>query len=133
MVKLILALILLAHGIGHSMGLLQAFKVATVNPQWQGDSWILTGIAGQTLTTAIGVVIWSAAILAFTALAGVMVGWLPATWWQPLAIAGAAISLAGLFLFPVAFPTLSTIGALAIDVILLVAVVWQRWSPETAL
>ena len=133
MVKVILALILLAHGIGHSLGLLQAFKVATVNPQWQGDSWILSGIAGQTLTTAVGVVIWSAAILAFTALAGVMVGWLPATWWQPLAIAGAAISLAGLFLFPAAFPTLSTIGALAIDVILLVAVLWQRWSPETAL
>jgi hypothetical protein len=27
-----------AHGIGHGMGLLQLFKVATVNPQWHGDS-----------------------------------------------------------------------------------------------
>ena len=133
MVKVVLALVLLAHGIGHSMGLLQAFKVATVNPQWQGDSWILSGIAGPTITTAVGVVIWSAAILGFTALAGVMLGWLPATWWQPLAVAAAAVSLVGLFLFPVAFPTMSTIGALAVDVILLVAVLWERWSSEEAL
>ena len=38
-----IALVLLAHGIGHSMGLLQIFNVASVNPQWNGDSWLLTG------------------------------------------------------------------------------------------
>jgi hypothetical protein len=46
MLKLVAAVVLLAHGIGHSLGLLQLFKVATVNPEWHGDSWLLTGLAG---------------------------------------------------------------------------------------
>ena len=46
MLKVVIAVVLLAPGIGHSMWLLQVFKVATVNPAWQGDSWILTGPAG---------------------------------------------------------------------------------------
>lgn len=132
MIKVALALVLLAHGIGHSLGLLQLFKVATVNPAWNGDSWILTGIAGPTISQALGIVIWTTAILGFTALAGVMVGWLPASWWQPLGLASAAISLVGLFLFPVAFPTLSTLGALAVDVVLLASILWERWVPAEA-
>ena len=46
MLKIIVALVLLSHGIGHSMGLLQVFKIATVSPQWDGDSWLLAGSAG---------------------------------------------------------------------------------------
>lgn len=32
MIKIVIALVLLGHGIGHSMGLLQIFKVATISP-----------------------------------------------------------------------------------------------------
>ena len=32
MLKVVIALVLLAHGIRHSMGMLQVLKVATVNP-----------------------------------------------------------------------------------------------------
>jgi hypothetical protein len=129
MVKILVGVVLLAHGIGHSMGLLQTFKVATVNPGWQGDSWILTGVLGNTVTQAVGVSIWTLAMLGFAALAGVVIGWLPATWWQPLSIASAALSLAGLALFPVAFPPISTLGALAVDAVVLAAVVWFHWTP----
>lgn len=130
MLKIVVALILLGHGLGHSMGPLQAFKVAAVNPAWNGDSWILSGVAGPTVTQLVGVVVWTAALVGFVALAGVVVGWLPITWWPPVAIASAVASMVGLMLFPAAFPPLSTVGALAVNVAVLVAVLWADWSPS---
>jgi hypothetical protein len=130
MLKIVIALVLLAHGIGHSIGLLQVFRVATVNPQWHGDSWLLTGPTGSTVTQLVGVVLWTVSIVGFTALAATVVGWLPAAWFTPLAIVSSIASLAGLLLFPVAFPTFSTIGALVVDVAVLVAAVWYHWLPS---
>lgn len=130
MFKFVIALVLLAHGIGHSLGLLQIFKVASVNPQWNGDSWLLTGTLGTTATQAVGGVLWTAAIIGFAAVAATVVGWLPAAWFQPLAVGSAVASLAGLLLFPVAFPTFSTIGALVVDVAVLAATIWYGWLPE---
>lgn len=129
MLKIVIAVVLLAHGIGHSMGLLQVFKVATVNPQWHGDSWLLSGIAGTTGTQAIGVILWALAIAGFAALAAVVVGWLPQEWWAPLGIASSVVSLVGLLFFPIAFPTFSTIGAMAVDLAVLAAVLWFHWAP----
>ena len=130
MIKVVIAAVLLAHGIGHSMGLLQVFRVAVINPQWHGESWLLTGPAGPALSQAIGVSIWTMAVAGFAAVVAVLVGWLPGAWWQPLAIGSALVSLVGLFLFPTAFPTLSTLGALAVDVAVLAAVLWSRWVPS---
>ncbi len=121
MVKIVIAVVLLAHGIGHSLGLLQVFKVATVNPEWTGDSWLLSGVMGAGASQAIGVALWSVSIVGFVALAAVTVGWLPAQWWPPLAIGASLASLAGLLLFPFAFPMTSTIGACLVDVAVLVA------------
>jgi hypothetical protein len=129
MVKIALAVLLLAHGIGHSMGLLQVFKVATVNPGWDGESWLLTGPAGTTWTHAVGVVLWTASIVGFAALAAAVMGWLPASAFDALAIASASASLLGLVLFPIAFPTFSTIGALIVDLGVLAAVTWYHWQP----
>jgi hypothetical protein len=129
MIKTAIGLVLLAHGIGHSMGLLQVFKVATVNPEWHGDSWLLTGLAGTTVAQAIGVVAWTTAMVGFIALAGVVFGTLPSAWWEPVAIASALASLAGLLLFPLAFPTFSTLGALAVDMAVVIAVGWYHWAP----
>jgi hypothetical protein len=130
MLKVVVALILLAHGIGHTLGLLQIFKIATVNPAWNGESWLLTGVAGPTATQAIGAVLWAAALVGFVALGGVVLGWLPESWWTPLAIAASMTSLAGLVLFPVAFPTVSSIGVLVVDAVVLVAVLWFHWVPS---
>jgi hypothetical protein len=129
MFKILIALVLLAHGIGHLMGPLQVMKVATVNPTWSGDSWLLTGVIGQNGAQVIGVALWLAAFVAFAALAGVVVGWLPAAWWPSLAIGASLLSLAGVLLFPMAFPLGSTIGAVVVDAIVLVAVLGFHWAP----
>jgi len=129
MLKLVIALVLLGHGIGHSMGPLKVFNLATVNPAWHGDSWLLTGLTGSTVTQWFGVAVWVASLVGFTALAFVVVGWLPEAWWMPLAVGSSVTSLLGILLFPVAFPTFSTIGAIAVDTAVLAAVLWLHWSP----
>ena len=97
---------------------------------WRGDSWILTGAGGQSLTQIVGTVLWSLALVGFVALGAVVLGWLPESWWVPLAVGSSLASLAGLILFPIAFPLFSTIGALAVDVAVLVAVLWYGWAPS---
>jgi hypothetical protein len=129
MARIVIGLVLIAHGIGHSMGLLQVFKVATVNPAWNGDSWLLSGFAGPTATQAIGAVLWTVAMLGFAAVGAVVLGWLPETWWVPLAVAASVASLAGLLVFPIAFPTFSSIGAFAVNAVVLAAVLWYHWVP----
>lgn len=130
MVRVVIGLILLGHGVGHTMGIVQALKVATVNPSWDGRSWLLSDALGPTVTQAVGVTLWTIATVGFVVLAGVVFGWLPESWWVPLAVIASLASLAGLVLFPVAFPAVSTLGALLVDVIVLVAVAWNHWVPS---
>ncbi len=130
MLRIVIALVLVAHGIGHSMGLLQVLRVAAVNPQWDGGSWVLGGVLGGTAVQAIGSVLWISAMVGFSALGGVVIGWLPVSWWQALGVGSAVASLAGLLIFPLAFPPVSTIGALIVDVVVLAAATWADWSPS---
>jgi hypothetical protein len=95
MLKIVIALVLLGHGIGHSMGPLGLLKVATINPAWHGDSWLLTGPAGTTVTNVVGMALWSVALVGFALVAAVVIGWLPEAWWQPLAIVSSVASIAG--------------------------------------
>jgi hypothetical protein len=133
MVAWLIAAVVFAHGVGHSMGIVQATNLATINPAWSGDSWILTGTLGTGATRFVGIVLWSVALVGFVAVAATVAGWLPAAWFGPLAVVSAVASLAGLALFPIAFPTFSTIGALAIDVAVLIAVVVWHWEPGQVL
>jgi hypothetical protein len=130
MLTIVIGLVLLAHGIGHSMGILGMTRVATVNPAWDGDSSWVVGRAGPTVSHLVGIVLWTASIVGFAALAGIVWGWLPEQWWAPLAIVSSLASLAGVVLFPLAFPTFSTIGAVAVDVAVLAATVWSGWVPS---
>jgi hypothetical protein len=127
--KFVIAAVLFAHGIGHVMAPLQVFKVAVINPAWAGDSWLLTGAGGQTLGQAIGMVLWMTALVGFVVAAAVVMGWLPVTWWVPLAVVSSIASLAAIGLFPTAFPTFSTIGAVVVDLATLLAVLGLHWVP----
>ena len=132
MFRIIIAIVLFAHGIGHILGPLQVTRVAVVNPEWDGDSWLLSGATGASAAQVIGVILWLAAMVGFTALAAVVMGWLPQSWWVPLALGSSLISLAAIGLFPSVFPTGSTVGALVVDIAVLVAVIWWHWAPGDA-
>jgi hypothetical protein len=129
MIRTVIALVLAAHGIGHSIGILQTLKVTTSDPAWDGRSWLLSDVAGPTVTDIVGVALWAIALAGFVILGGVVMGWLPQDWWTPVAVISSVASLSGLALFPTAFPTFSTIGALVVDVVVLVAVLWYHWVP----
>ena len=129
MVKIIVAVVLLAHGIGHVLGPLQVFKITATDPTWNGDSWLLTGVTGQTLSNVIGLALWIAAMVGFVAASAVVMGWLPASWWIPLAVGSSVVSLVGIALFPNAFPMTSTVAAAVVDVVVLAAVVVLKWTP----
>jgi len=133
MIGWVVALVLFAHGIGHSMGIVQATNLATINPQWQGDSWLLSGFLGPTPTRVVGVALWAVALVGFCGLAAMVVGWLPAAWFAPVAVVSAAASILGIVLFPIAFPTTGTVGALIVDVAVLAAVSVWRWQPGPGL
>jgi hypothetical protein len=133
MVGWVVALVLFAHGIGHSLGILQATGIATTNAAWHGDSWLLSGPIGDGAARTVGVVLWSIALVGFCALAAALVGWLPASSFQPLAVASAAASLIAVAVFPVALPTFSTIGAVVVDVVVLAAVLLWDWTPAGVL
>jgi len=128
MLRIVVALVLLGHGIGHSIGPLGMFRIATINPGWQGDSWLLAGL-GTTVSQSVGVLLWLTAMGGFILLAGVTMGWLPTAWWVPLGIVASLASLAGIVFFPAAFPILSTIGAVAVDAAVLVGILWLGWDP----
>jgi hypothetical protein len=85
---------------------------------WSDRSWLLTKIVGQSATRRIGVVIWIAALLGFTAPAlGMFALVVPAQWWPTLAVVSSIASLLGLMLFWNAFPgTLNQAGAIRVDV-----------------
>ena len=129
MVKILVAVVLFAHGIGHVLGPLQVFKVTAPSPSWNGDSWLLTGVTGQTVSNVIGLVLWVGALVGFVAASAVVMGWLPASWWVPLAVGSAVVSLVAIVLFPSAFPMTSTVGAVVVDIAVLVAVLGLKWTP----
>lgn len=129
MVKILVAVVLFAHGIGHVLGPLQVFKVTAAEPTWNGDSWLLTGITGQTVSNAIGLALWVAAMIGFVAAAAIVMGWLPASWWVPLAVGSSVVSLVAIALFPTAFPTTSTVAAAVVDIAVLIGVLGLKWAP----
>jgi hypothetical protein len=130
MFRILIAIVLLAHGIGHILGPLQVTRVAVANPEWNGDSWLLSGPLPTSAAQVVGVVLWIVAMVGFIALAGVVMGWLPATWWVPLSIGSSLVSLVAILLFPDAFPTTSTFGAVAVDLAVLASVLVFHWAPS---
>jgi len=124
--RIVIAVVLLAHGIGHSLGLFPAFGLAKTK-RWTDHSWLLTNFIGESAARWFGVVLWLAAMFGFIGAALGFYGILIPQW-RILAIASAIVSLAGLSLYWNAFPSLTNkIGAIAVDVIILGTLLWANW------
>ena len=129
LVRLGLALVVFAHGVGHLLFLGPVLGLGNWADQ-TGDSWILTGTIGEPATRVIATVLWSAVIVLFVA--GVA-GFLGATeWWRPVTIAAAGLSIVGIVAFWGGLASSSAIFALIADVVILGALLIAHW-PSTEL
>ena len=129
LVKIVVAGVVGAHGIGHALGWLPALGVARFAGT-SGGSWLLDGLVGEGAARVAAAAVFLAPTAGFVvAAAGLLLG---QPWWRPVAAASAAVSLAGTALYPGAFPTGSTIGAVAVNVVVLYAVVIAGWGADAA-
>ncbi len=117
-IRILIAGALFVHGIGHTLGL------------WKPPDKLLFAKASQEQLKIAGGTIWiiSAAgfVLAAMGFFGLLV---PAGAWRPLAIIFAVISLLGLILFGRKWPVFNFMGASAMNIAVLVALLWLNWPP----
>jgi hypothetical protein len=93
-------------------------------------SWLLTSLAGEVTTKVVGSVLWLAVIGGFSAAGAGLLG--QRTWWRAAAVVSAAVSLSALAIFASGTETQPLLSAAAMDVAVLVALLWIRW-PAAAL
>ncbi len=137
-IKLVVAGVLLLHGLGHggALGALAWIRLRPGTPSgaWHAaQSWLIPSLAADTAMTVASAV-WVASLAGFVIAAmsfwGVLV---PESVWRPLAVASALVSIAGITCFFGTWPMFNTLAALAVNVAVLVAVLGLRWSPATPL
>jgi hypothetical protein len=120
--RIALALVVGAHGIGHVLFLAPLLGVAGWGQS--ARSWLL-GDSG--LARGMGSIIWLAAIAGFIA---VTIGILSeSSWWRTLAIISALVSILGLALFwstPASSPALS---ALVFNLLVMGSLLVLHWPP----
>lgn len=128
--RIVVALVVLAHGIGHILFLGPVVGLGNWAGQ-TGQSWLLTGALGDAATRAVATLTWSAVIVLF--IAGVGGFLLGAEWWRGATIVAAALSIAGIVVFWDGLATTNAIFALVTDVVILGALLVARWpSSELA-
>lgn len=128
-VKVVVAGVLGAHGVGHVMGWMPPLGLARFEGVTSG-SWLLTGIAGEGVTRAAAVGLFALPTVGFgVAAVGLLLG---QAWWRPVAVASAAVSLAAGALYPQALPVSSTVGSLAVNALVLVGVLVAGWGATAA-
>ena len=138
--RIIIAGVLAFHGVGHAMGIIPALQLRFFQNQtgawaqnWSSHSWLMTPLLGDTASRIISIILFAVPLIGFTAAALGLMGWLvPHEWWRTLAIGSAVISLVALALFWNAFIYLfpHKVGAIAVNVAVLVGLLWANWPSE---
>ena len=120
MLRILIAGALFVHGVGHMLGLWMPAR-----------SWLLPNVGEPTLRI-IGGILWVLTAVGFLAACLGFLGFVvPGVWWRPLAVISAFVSLFGLFLFWGTWPTMNVIGALAMNLAVLLTQLWFRWPPTS--
>jgi hypothetical protein len=135
-IRLIIAGVLLLHGLGHGIVLGAHIWIASgrTGLEW-GDwqplrSWLFPSLAPPA-ATAVASIFLVVALIGFIAAAmsfwGILV---PGDIWRQLAIVSAIVSIIGIVPFLGRWaPTANTLAALGVNIAVLVALLWLNWPP----
>lgn len=130
--RIIIGLVLLVHGIGHVMAFLPALNISSTD-NWHHRSWVLTPLIGDTASRVISIILFGAAFVGFIAAALGLFGWIvPHELWRTLSVVSAVISLVALGLFWNSFASFfpNKIGAIVVNIAVLVCLLWLNWPTE---
>jgi hypothetical protein len=128
-VKVAVAGVVGAHGIGHALGWMPALGLARFEGV-SGGGWLLSGGAGEGAARVMAVGLLALPIAGFVmAAVGLLLG---QPWWRSVAVASSAASLAASALYPQAFPLSSTIGSTVLNVVILAAILVAGWGAGAA-
>ena len=117
-IRILIAGALFVHGVGHTLGF------------WKPARSLLFFKVPEPKLRLAGGIIWGIVAVGFIASSMSFYGLLlPANWWRPLAVIFAVISLVGLILFGRSWPIFNFIGASAMNIATLVALLWLHWPP----
>ena len=121
--RIILTLVIVAHGIGHVLFLAPCLGIA----QWgqSAHSWLLTRTLGDGATRVIGSLLWLVVIAGFVTASVGLLG--QHTWWRTLASASAGASLLAMLLFASRGSMQPVLSAALVDIAILVALLWVHW------
>jgi hypothetical protein len=118
LVRILIAGALFVHGVGHTLGLFMPAR-----------SWLMPNAGESTLRT-LSRILWVLTAVGFLlSCLGFLSVIVPSDWWRPLAVVFAIVSLLGLGLFWGTWPAFNTVGALGMNVAILVTQLWLRWPP----
>ena len=141
--RAIIAFVFAFHGVGHAMGIIPALRIINTQDSsqgwlknWSSHSWLLTGLLGDTIPRILCIVLYGAALIGFLGAALALLGWgIPHDWWRTLSIVSAIISLVALILFwnALIFLFPHKVGALAVNVAVLVCLIALSWPTEAQL
>lgn len=133
--RTIIAIVLFIHAIGHVQGVLVSLGIFG-SEKWNAQSWLFDGILGEKGSRMLAFVLWGITVLGFfvTAFAFLGIG-IPHDWWRTLAIIFAVISTVTMIFYWNSFASLfpNKIGSLAVNLAILVGLVFLNWPMESDL
>ena len=133
--KTIITIVLFIHAIGHVQGVLVALGMFSTET-WNAKSWLLDGVIGEKASRFVALILWLAVTIGFLAVAFAFLGiGLPYGIWRQLAVPLAVIATVGLILYWNSFASLlpNKIGALAVNIGIIVGLVFLKWPSEADL
>ena len=86
--------------------------------------------SGRTTLRVTSSIFWLlAAVGSLAACLGFLGVLVPSSLWRQLAVGAAVVSLLGLVLFWGTWPAINTIGALSMNIVVLITQLWLHWPP----
>jgi len=115
-IRWLLVIVMVMHGIGHIMGFLAAWTKIPVG--WRDAPWLLGG--GYHITSPVGAawgLLWLVVLIGFVG-AGLGLIW-SQPWWLALAVASAVVSLVAILPWWTSAPLGAAVGGVVVDLVIL--------------